>query len=216
MPIVTTPAPSQFAAKPYTGSGQSSAGLALNPGDYPDFRLMYHAKRWVFRDQVGEWLPYLAPLRLEPGVGCVDKDGSTGLAFAEKEQRGWHVLRNAADYVTQYDARPLPSGKVPTIYLPKWMIPEVVAGEVRIKYHPEIEYEFLRAMIAANRISQIEPEIKAYQRAKVQDEHDRDAGESTSDGKAARRAKTAAALLDAMDAAESGEPLPTKPAKAAK
>lgn len=216
MPIVTTPAPTQFAAKPYTGSGQSSAGLALNPADYPDFRLMYHPKRWVFREGCGEWLPYLAPLRLEPGVSCVDKDGSTGLAFAEMEQRGWTVLRNAADYVTQYDARPLPSGKVPTIYMPKWMIPEVVAGEVRVKYHPDVEYEFLRSMIAANRISQIEPEIKAYQRAKIQDEHDRDAGESTLDGKAARRVKAAAELLDAIDAAEVGTQLPSKPTKAAK
>jgi arylsulfatase A-like enzyme len=83
-----------------------------------------------------------------------------------------------------------------------WLSEEIPAG-------PD-EDEFLREMIAANRISQIEPDIKAYQRAKIQDEHDRDSGESTSDGKAARRAKSAAALLDAIDAAENGEPPPAK------
>lgn len=205
MPIVN-----DFAPETYTGTGATRSGLPLNPADYPDFRLMYHPKRWQFRPSCGEWLPYLAPLHLVPGVSCVDKDGSYSLAVAEMEQRGWHVLRNAADYVAQYKGQPSASGKVPTIYLPKWMIPVVVAGEVKVKYDAEIEFEFLREMIAENRISQIEPDIKAYQRAKIQDEHDRDAGESTSDGKAARRAKSAAAMLDAIDAAESADPAPVK------
>lgn len=209
MPIVN-----DFAPKAYTGTGSNRAGLALNPADYPDFRLMYHPKRWQFRESAGEWLPYLAPLHLVPGVSCVDKDGSYGLAIVEMQQRGWTVLLNAADYVSQYDGQPSASGKVPVIYLPKWMIPVVVAGEIKVKYDAEIEHEFLREMIATHRISQIEPDIKAYQRAKIQDEHDRDAGESTSDGKAARRAKTAAAMLDAIDAAESGEPPPAKAKRA--
>lgn len=211
MPIV-----SPFAANDYTGTGATAAGLPLKPDDYPDFRLMFHPKRWQFHPAIGEWLPRLAPLHLAPGVSCVDKDGGTSLAFAEMEQRGWQVLRRAADYVAQYDAQPLPSGKVPKVYLAKWMVPVLMAGSVVVKYDAEIEIAYLRALIASGQIPAFEDDVKQLLRAKVQDEHDRDAGESTDDGKALARANAAAALLAGMDAADAGEPVPPPPPKKAR
>jgi hypothetical protein len=211
MPIV-----SSFEPAAYSGTGANAAGLPLNPNDYPDFRLMFHPKRWRFNSDIGEWLPFLAPIHLVPGISAVDKDGGTSLAFAEMEQRGYTVLRDGsgiaspAAYVAQYDTQPLPSGKVPKAYMPKWMVPVLLAGAVVVKHDPEAEVEYLRALVKSGRIPALEDDVKDLLRAKVQDEHDRDAGESTADGKAKARAEAAADILTRMDAADAGEPVAPK------
>ena len=204
MPIVQTPAPPpEFAPAAYTGHGASAAGLPLNPADYPDFRLMYHPRRWQFfeTDSGNVWLPNLAALHLVPGISCIDKDGGTSLAFAEREDRGWTVLRDAGAYVTQYATQPTPSGKVPHVYLPRWMRPQVMAGSVRVVYDRAEHVKFLVGLVVTGKIPNVEAGVVELLRSRVQDEHDRDAGESTADGKAKGRAAKAAKILDAMDKA---------------
>lgn len=204
MPIVKSPPPvEEYTPAPYTGHGASAAGLALNPNDYPDFRLMYHPRRWQFfeTERGNVWLPNLAALHLVPGLNCVDKDGGTSLAFAEREDMGWTVLRDAVSYVGQHNAQPLPSGKIPKIYLPLWMRPQVMAGTVRVVYDRAEHVKFLIGLVVSGKIPNVEAGVVELLRSRIQDEHDRDSGESTADGKAAGRAKKAAAILAAMDKA---------------
>ena len=175
---------------------------------------MYHPKRWTFYaddEGAGEWLPNLAPLYFTPGVACVDKDGDVSLAMAEKMRRGWIIVEPAAEYIAAYDARPLPSGKVPTIYLPMWMVPTPLANEVRVKYDRETHLDYLRRLVSSGRLPPLEPDVVELIRGRIQDEHDRDAGDSSGDGKAARRAEQAAATLAAMDAVAPAPP--AKPAR---
>jgi hypothetical protein len=205
----------QYSPKSYSGTASTATGLALNPGEYPDFRLIYHPKRWAFHltdDQsAGEWLPYLATLSFTPGVNCVDKDGDVSLAFATKMREGWTIVEPASDYIATYDARPLPSGKVPQIFLPIWMVPTPLGNEVRVKYDKETHHQFLRDLVASGRLPSLDPDAAEIIRNRVQDEHDRDAGDGSSDGKAARRAAQAAKVLAAMDSVEVAPP--AKPAK---
>lgn len=192
-----------FAPKSYAAATAAATGLPLNPADYPDFRLMYHPRRWTFYQNdegTGEWLPNLAPLYFTPGVACVDKDGDVSLAMAEKMRRGWMIVEPAAEYIAAYDARPLPSGKVPTIYLPVWMVPTPLANEVRVKYDRDTHLEFLRSLVASGRLPELDADVIELIRGRVQDEYERDAGDGSGDGKAARRAEQAAATLAAMDA----------------
>lgn len=213
-----------YQADEYTGgSGGQPSGLPLNPEEYPDFRLMFHPKRWQFfqdSEGGGEWLPALGKLVLVPGIQCVDKDGGTSLAFAEREDRGWTVLRASSDlraYISQYAGRPRASGRVPTIYLERWMHPRMVAGEVKVKYDRDEHVAFLRALVASGRCPRVEDEVVELLRGRVQDELDRDSGESVSDGKAARRAAAASLRLAAMDAASTPATLPAaRPARPAK
>jgi hypothetical protein len=205
----------QYTAKSYSAATTAATGLALNPSDHPDFRLMYHPKRWAFHltddGGAGEWLPYLAPLPFSPGVNNVDKDGSPNLAYATKMRDGWTIVEPAGDYIAVYDGRPLPNGKVPTIYLPVWMVPTPLGNEVRLKYDKEVHYQFLRDLVASGRLPSLDPDAAEIIRNRVQDEHDRDAGDGSGDGKAARRAAQAAKVLAAMDAVEVAPP--AKPAK---
>lgn len=193
----------------------ATTGLALNAGEYPDFRLMYHPKRWAFHltddGGAGEWLPYLGQLPFIPGVNAVDKDGDVSLAFAEKMRKGWTIIEPAGDYIATYDARPLPSGKVPTIYLPVWMVPTPLGNEVRLKYDKETHFQYLRDLVASGRLPALDPDAAEIIRNRTQDEHDRDAGDGPADGKAARRATQAAKVLAAMDAAPVAAP--AKPAR---
>lgn len=192
-----------YAPKSYSAATAAASGLPLNPADYPDFRLMYHPKRWTFyadENGAGEWLPNLAPLYFTPGVACVDKDGDVSLAMAEKMRRGWLIVEPAADYIAAYDARPLPSGKVPTIYLPVWMVPTPLANEVRVKYDRDTHLDYLRRLVQSGRLPPLDPDVVELIRGRVQDEYERDAGDGSGDGKAARRAEQAAATLAAMDA----------------
>jgi hypothetical protein len=204
----------QFAPKTYSAAA-ASTGLPLNAGDYPDFRLMYHPKRWSFHltddGSSGEWLPYLGSLPFIPGVNAVDKDGDVSLAYAEKMRKGWIVIEPASDYIATYDARPLPSGKVPTIHLPIWMVPTSLGNEVRVKYDKETHHQFLRDLVASGRLPALDPDAAEIIRNRIQDEHDRDDGDSAGDGKAARRAAAAAKVLAAMDTVEVAPP--AKPAK---
>jgi hypothetical protein len=204
----------QYAPKAYASTA-ATTGLALNAGDYPDFRLMYHPKRWAFHltddGGAGEWLPYLGQLQFIPGVNAVDKDGDVSLAYAEKMRQGWTIIEPAGDYIATYDARPLPSGKVPTIHLPVWMVPTPLGNEVRVKYDKEAHFEFLRNLVASGRLPALDPDAAEIIRNRVQDEHDRDAGDGPADGKAARRANQAAKVLAAMDAAPVAAP--AKPAR---
>jgi len=204
----------QFAPKTYS-TAAAATGLPLNAGDYPDFRLMYHPKRWAFHmtddGGAGEWLPYLGSLPFIPGVNAVDKDGDVSLAYAEKMRKGWIIIEPASDYIATYDARPLPSGKVPTIYLPIWMVPTPLGSEVRLKYDKETHHQYLRDLVASGRLPSLDPDAAEIIRNRIQDEHDRDAGDGPSDGKAARRATQAAKVLAAMDAAPVAAP--AKPAK---
>jgi hypothetical protein len=204
----------QYAPKAYASTA-ATTGLALNAGEYPDFRLMYHPKRWAFHmtddSGTGEWLPYLGQLQFVPGVNAVDKDGDVSLAFAEKMRKGWTIIEPAADYIATYDARPLPSGKVPTIHLPIWMVPTPLGNEVRVKYDKETHFQFLRDLVASGRLPALDPDAAEIIRNRVQDEHDRDAGDGPADGKAARRATQAAKVLAAMDAAPVAAP--AKPAR---
>ena len=205
----------QYAPKSYSAANTAATGLPLNPADYPDFRLMYHPKRWAFHltddGSSGEWLPNLAPLMFTPGVANVDKDGDVSLAFAEKMRKGWIIVEPASDYIATYDARPLPSGKVPTVYLPVWMVPTPLGAEVRVKYDKETHHQFLRDLVASGRLPSLDPDAAEIIRNRVQDEHDRDDGDSSGDGKAARRAAQAAKVLAAMDSVEVAPP--AKPAK---
>ncbi|NBV20155.1 hypothetical protein [Janthinobacterium sp.] len=203
-----------YAPKGYTAATSAAAGLPLNPSDYPDFRLMYHPKRWTFyanEEGTGEWLPNLAPLYFTPGVACVDKDGDVSLAMAEKMRRGWIIVEPAAEYIAAYDGRQLPNGKVPTIYLPVWMVPTPLANEVRVKYDRDTHLDYLRGLVESGRLPPLDPDVIELIRGRVQDEYERDAGDGSGDGKAARRAEAAAATLAAMDATT-----PAKPAKAAR
>jgi len=204
----------QYSPRSYSGT-VAATGLALNPSDYPDFRLMYHPKRWAFHmtaDQsAGEWLPYLAPLMFNPGVNCVDKDGDVSMAYAEQIRQGWTIIEPASDYIAIYDGRPFPSGKVPTIYLPIWMVPTPLGNEVRVKYDKETHHQFLRDLVASGRLPSLDPDAAEIIRNRIQDEHDRDDGDASGDGKAARRAAQAAKVLAAMDAVEVAPP--AKPAK---
>jgi hypothetical protein len=176
---------------------------------------MYHPKRWAFHltddGGAGEWLPYLGQLQFIPGVNAVDKDGDVSMAYAEKMRKGWTIVEPAADYIATYDARPLPSGKVPVIYLPIWMVPTPLGNEVRVKYDKETHFQFLRDLVASGRLPALDPDAAEIIRNRVQDEHDRDAGDGPSDGKAARRATQAAKVLAAMDAAPVAAP--AKPAR---
>ena len=204
----------QYSPKGYQTTA-ATTGLALNAGDYPDFRLMYHPKRWAFHltddGGAGEWLPYLAQLQFIPGVNAVDKDGDVSMAYAEKMRKGWTIIEPAGDYIATYDGRPLPSGKVPVIYLPIWMVPTPLGNEVRLKYDKETHFQFLRDLVASGRLPALDPDAAEIIRNRVQDEHDRDAGDGPSDGKAARRATQAAKVLAAMDAAPVAAP--AKPAR---
>jgi hypothetical protein len=176
---------------------------------------MYHPKRWAFHltddGTSGEWLPNLAPLMFTPGVSNVDKDGDVSMAFAEKMRKGWIIVEPASDYIAAYDGRPFPSGKVPTIYLPIWMVPTPLGNEVRVKYDKETHHQFLRDLVASGRLPSLDPDAAEIIRNRIQDEHDRDAGDGSGDGKAARRATQAAKVLAAMDAVEVAPP--AKPAK---
>lgn len=204
----------QYSPKGYQQTA-ATTGLALNAGEYPDFRLMYHPKRWAFHlidnGGAGEWLPYLGQLSFIPGVNAVDKDGDVSLAFAEKMRKGWTIIEPAGDYIATYDARPLPSGKVPTIYLPIWMVPTALGNEVRLKYDKETHFQYLRDLVASGRLPALDPDAAEIIRNRTQDEHDRDAGDGPADGKAARRATQAAKVLAAMDAAPVAAP--AKPAR---
>ena len=204
----------QYSPKGYQQTA-ATTGLALNAGEYPDFRLMYHPKRWAFHltddGGAGEWLPYLAQLQFIPGVNAVDKDGDVSMAYAEKMRKGWIIIEPAADYIATYDARPLPSGKVPTIYLPIWMVPTALGNEVRVKYDKETHFQYLRDLVASGRLPALDPDAAEIIRNRVQDEHDRDFGDGPSDGKAARRATQAAKVLAAMAAAPVAAP--AKPAR---
>ena len=91
------------------------------------------------------------------------------------------------------------------------MVPTALGNEVRVKYDKETHHQFLRDLVASGRLPSIEPDAAEIIRNRVQDEHDRDAGDGSSDGKAARRAAQAATVLAAMDASPIAPP--AKPAK---
>lgn len=209
------PLTNDYSPNAYSGRGREARGLPLNPAQYPDTRLMYHPRRWSFFTGGGasEWLPNLAELHLVPGINCIHSDGDPSLAYAERMKAGWLILDSVNDvstYLVEYDGQPLKSGRVPKIYLLKWMIPRMVAGTCQVKYDAEIHVEWLRELVASGRV-QADPEQIQILRGRIQDAHDRDDGDSSGDGKAARRAKAAAALLAQIDA--SPLPEPPKPAR---
>lgn len=203
MPIV-----SDYPIESYGGEA-ARTGLPLNPAEYPDFRLMYHPRRWNFwpsdDGKTGEWLPNLAQFFLVPGLNCVDAGGGTSLAFAERAEKGWTLLMRSvmdpASYIAQAAGVPYKSGKVPVIYMLKWMLPKVVAGVCALKYDREAHRAWLRELVASGKLPPADSEIIALLTSRVQDEYDRDAGEGGADGKAARRAIIAQAQLAQMAAA---------------
>jgi hypothetical protein len=207
------PITNDFEPAAYSGRGATARGLPLDPSRYPDTRLMYHPRRWqFFPDEAGggEWLPNLAELHLVPGLNCVQSDGDVSLAYAERMRAGWVILDSPGEvgrYLVEYEGQPTRSGRIPRLYLLRWMVPRIIAGTAQVRYDRDAHLEYLRELVASGRFAADAEQIELL-RGRVQDERDRDEGESTGDGKAARRAKAATELLARMDAAGMPQPVP--------
>jgi hypothetical protein len=106
----------------------------------PPFFLTWHPLRWQFvqdeHSPEGEWLPVLGTLRLDPGVGGVDKGGDDSFARVEKQRLGWEVISWESvppgtpngRYIRAFPAKGPPGNDV--YHVTAWETPRHMAGRV--------------------------------------------------------------------------------------
>jgi|1_EtaG_2_1085319.scaffolds.fasta_scaffold03542_6 hypothetical protein len=154
----TKAAAPQFAEVPVARPQVEQRTLNLPPS--PSFLLKWHPERWgVFGDK---WLPILGKLPAEPGVASVNKNGSTSLARAEAERKGWRIIPESAaaladpdrtTYVKAYQ------GRRGTIHLSIFEHPRQVGNRVIVKTDDEGYRAWLSALIDAGYIDAPDDEV---------------------------------------------------------
>jgi len=83
-----------------TGTVPSNPHVAvrrLNTDRTPNFELQWNHVRWDVVEDPDEpgafiFLPSLGKLKIEPGLGAVDKNGGTALARSARAERGWTTI----------------------------------------------------------------------------------------------------------------------------
>jgi hypothetical protein len=126
--------------------------VPLNLPATPPFYYMHHPARWMYVPQTGEVLPDLGKLKISPGIGGVDKSGSTTLARVSAEQKGWKVLAwdvLGDDYLREH------VGKSGPVFLPRWVTPRQIGNRCDASPSPEAlegYYQFLRDLVEGGHV----------------------------------------------------------------
>ena len=109
----------------------------------PPFYFAWHPARWQCVG--GRWLPLLKTVRLDLGVGGVDKEGDHTLARLDDEKRGWHWLPWDIDgdpYIREW---PCVGG---SYHCTRWETPRQVGG---MPVQPTVDekgwHEFLARLV---------------------------------------------------------------------
>ncbi len=139
------------------------------------FYLTWHPLRWQFlQDELsppeGEWLPLLGTMRLDVGVGGVDKGGDDSFARVDAARRGWTVIpwetvppgTSNGRYIRAFPAKGPPGADI--LHVTAWETPRHLAGRVLPSKRDAAGYRnFLRWLVSSGVVPPMPEEALALQ-----------------------------------------------------
>jgi len=180
--------------------------LPVHASEHPVFDLLYHPLRWGWI--AGRWLPQLRRLVHSPGSQNVDKDGSMAMAHAIAAQGRWIVIPHDVtpeDYVVSFPAR---GGRA---HYFRWERIKILGGRLTSTCDEKGYADWLSEVVDLKRLSP-DPSVIQWKIEALEAEIERDEAGSSTDLKAAGRAKKMRVQLEAMKKALEDEPAQEEPA----
>lgn len=150
-----SPQPGHAGPQPFIPQTPAAAAPVLPHGPRPAFYLRHHPLRWMLVD--GEWLPQLGHLKVDLGVGGVDKSGNMDEAVIMSDKGGWQILPWDVLGDPYIRAWPCAGG---LHHCTKWETPRAVGGRILPPDVDEKGYrDFLRQLLAQGVIAPPDPSV---------------------------------------------------------